>query len=143
MNSISLLVFEALNVDALQQKAIQTLLETLDAAVYTLEGRLDKSEAKDLETQKAILEQVLKDFDYDVQIIRSNFVKEVVMSILMAPFKKFVAPHVDPILQKAEDAIPEPMQNFINLKNIMDDLIRFFVGQPIDQMVEKTFPLPK
>jgi hypothetical protein len=137
-NALSAKLFSGLDVAQLQAEAETALLETMDAVMCTLEGRLEKAEAQD-----ALLEAVLLDYDYDVLIARSNYVKRVVKSVLIAAFKRLIAPVTDPIISKIDGAIPDPMDKCLNVEQIFDDIINYLVGDPIDQMVEKAYPLPK
>jgi hypothetical protein len=138
INSTSEKLFEGLDPKALQNKAETTLFETLDAAVYTLEQRLDSSDNPD-----AILEQLLEDYDHDVMIARSLYVKDVVVSTVLTGFKRLVEPVTQPIMDQIKDAIPEEMNKFLNIEKAIDDFLHFFVAQPIEQMIEKAYPFPQ
>jgi hypothetical protein len=137
MNDVSKKVFEGLDSNALKTSAENVLLETLDAAVYTLEQRLEEGQSD------TVLEEVLKDYDNDVLIARSNYVKEVVWAVFNTAFMKLVSPHTDPIISKVQNEIPEEMSKFLDIQKIFSDLVNSFIGQPICQMVEKAYPMPK
>jgi len=95
------------------------------------------------QAQDTLVEEILTDYDYDVLIARSNYVKEVVKSVLIAAFKRAIAPVTDPIISQIDGAIPDPINKFLDVEQIFEDIIYYLVGDPIDQMVEKAYPLPK
>jgi len=138
INEFSKKVFESVEPEALRVSAETLLMETVDAAIYTLEKRLEAGESQD-----TLLEEVLKDFDYDVIIARATYVKEVVWNIFTSAFKKLIAPVTDPIIQNVSNAIPEEMSQFLDIQKIFNELVDTFIGQPVGQMVEKSYPLPK
>lgn len=138
MNEMTQKVFAGLQVDKLKTSAEDALLEIVDAAIYTLETRLEAGQSS-----ATLLDEVLQDYDYDAIIARSTYVKEIVWTVFSAAFMNLVSPHTDPILQTVSNAIPEEMSSFLDVKKIFQDLVNTFVGQPISQMVEKAYPLPK
>jgi len=136
-NPLSAEMFGELEVDELQNGVVKTLLETIDAAIHTLEERFDKGQVKE-----SSLEEILLDYDHDALIARANYIKEVVKSILITGFKKIISPVTDPIIGQIDEAIPDPMNKFLKIELIYDGFISALVSEPINQSVNKAYSLP-
>jgi hypothetical protein len=130
-------VFGDLKPEDLRESAKEIMLQTLDAAAYTVELRLDDGQTND----EALLKQLIADYKHDAVVKRCEFIKEVANRLLVEPFKKLTSPVTKPVIETINDAIPEQMQEFLNVENILDKLIETLVGIPIDQVVTSSYEL--
>lgn len=129
-NQLSAKIFDEIDADELQREAEKSVLETLDAAIATLEERLDKGPAKE-----TLLDEILLDYDHDSLMAQSIYLKEVIESILTAAFKKIVAPITDPIIGKIDGAIPEAFSKFLSVEQIFDNFVAAMVAQPVEKSI--------
>lgn len=130
-------IFEGLDPYALKGQAEMAMLTTLDAAVYTLECRMEEA-GKD----PALKADVLARFDHDVQLAKGMFMKTVLRGILLFGFKKAVSPITDPIIDGFNSVIPEDVQDFVSVQGLFDEIVDLFVGEPIEKMVDGVYPKP-
>jgi hypothetical protein len=131
-------IFEAVDSSVIISDAETALLETLDAVLYTIQVRLDAGEAKE-----ALLDAVLKDYDYDSVVARADFMKNTAWNIFFAVFKKATAPVTDPAIQAFNGAVPAEVKSIIDIEKIINDIITFILREPIDKMIGAAYPLPK
>lgn len=132
-------LFDNLNPKSYQTQAESLLLEALDAAAYTVKVRLESGIAKDEQLKL----QILKDYDHDAALMRCEFVKSVARAILIPPFKKLTASVTEPVVSSVNSAIPEEMQEFLNIESLIDKFVDSFVGTTVDRAVEAAFPKPR
>lgn len=138
LKSLSEEIFGEIDVYALRAQAEEALLTTLDAAVYTLELRMEEKGQ-----DEALKAEILADFDHDVQVAKAAFAKELIRSLLIGGFKRACAPVTDPVIGPMDDMIPSDLHDIISAQGIFDEVVDLFVGDPIDSMVDGAYPPPK
>jgi hypothetical protein len=136
-NELRAKMFDGLDLLQLQSDAEMALLETIDAAVCTLEEKLETSEAQD-----SLLEEILQHYDNDALMAEANYVKEVLRTVLITAFKNTIAPITGPIIDQIDGAIPDAMSKFISIEQIFDDFVYSLVSQPVNQAVDSAYAQP-
>jgi hypothetical protein len=136
IKSLSAEVFYRLDTDALRVQAEDILIQAMDAAAYTVKVRLAEGQTKD----DQLKQQILLDYDHDTTLMRCEFIKTATRQMLINAFKMLVSNVTDPLVDQLNDNIPETMQDFLNIENIINGFIEVLVGGAIDKTVEGAFP---
>jgi len=131
-------IFEGLDSSAIISASELAVLQTVDAVAFTIEERLDAGQEKD-----KLLDTVLKEYDYDVIVARSEFMRDVVWTTMFSMFKRATASVINPAIEAYNSAVPKEVSSVLNIEKIIDDIITFLVREPIDKMIGAAYPLPK
>ncbi|CAD5117711.1 DgyrCDS6459 [Dimorphilus gyrociliatus] len=134
------LLFEHVEVMTLKQSIQDVLYRTADAVVNTIELRLkDNAEAN----SDQLLNDTLKEFDYDAEIVQAQFLVSVMQLVFVGGFKRIVNPIVEPILDTLTGFIPDEVEEFVSIQALYDDFIELFVSEPIHSVVYQEYPSAK
>uniref|UniRef100_A0A1I8HU92 DUF4132 domain-containing protein n=1 Tax=Macrostomum lignano TaxID=282301 RepID=A0A1I8HU92_9PLAT len=111
----------------------QSLLELLDAMVFTAEEETGKAESA-IES-KALLGDVLEKAKLDGVALQKSFTSGLFVELLLGKLKNKTKDFTDPILETAQSNIPESMSDIIDLQAEYEALLEVSIGAAI----EKTF----
>jgi len=114
------------------------LRKTMDNAMYTFEQKLITGEVN-LNEGKALADrlktEVLEDYKFDAQIKTVEWYVEVLKNIIMPPFEAVAGPATDALLSPINDAVPEPMKQFLDPQQMFTDLLNSIVLECIRTVV--------
>ncbi|PAA60503.1 hypothetical protein BOX15_Mlig029607g1 [Macrostomum lignano] len=111
----------------------QSLLELLDAMVFTAEEEAGKAESP-IES-KALVGDVLEKAKLDGVALQKSFASGLFVELLLGKLKNKTKDFTDPILETAQSNIPESMSDIIDLQAEYEALLEVSIGAAI----EKTF----
>jgi hypothetical protein len=112
--------------------AHDSLRSKLDNALYTFEQRLieaqEKGEKVDVERLK---ESVMADYMHDGNLARMMYYRHIIKQIVMPPLNKLAIPAAETILSPLASAIPEPMQQFLDVNEMFERVVHSVVDESI------------
>lgn len=134
------ILFEHVEVKNLKQSMQDVLFTTADAVVNTIELRLKDNDKID---KSQLLGEIFEEFDYDVEIVRAQFLVSVMQLVFFGGFKRIVNPQVEPFLDSLSSVIPDEIEDFVNVNSLYDEFIELFVSEPIESVVYDVYPNAK
>jgi len=115
---------------------------TMDNAMYTFEQKLLKSCEENegaLNDGKSLAEkckaETLEDYKFDGKLRTVEWYCEVIKKIIYPPFNAVVIPACKALLDPLNDAIPEPLRQFLDINQMFDDLINGIIDESIKTVV--------
>jgi len=108
----------------------------MDNAIYTWEQKLleaqEKGEEKDIKACADKLKAVvLSDYQADAKLASGLYYGDIIKKIVMPPFNKLVFPAAEAILDPLNSAIPEPMQQFLDINDMFQQIINGVIDDSI------------
>jgi len=136
------IVFDGIYPWSLIWTAHDTLREKLDNAIYTYEQKLLEAQGKEEKDMKACSDKmkalVLDDFKHDGTQARVLYYRDIIKEIVMPPFNKLVFPAVETILEPLNSAIPEPMQQFLDINEMFQRIVEGIIEDSISTVLSDT-----
>jgi hypothetical protein len=133
------LVFDGIYPWSLIWTAHDTLRSKLDNAIYTYEQKLLEAQGGEEKDMKGCSDKlravVLEDFKHDGNLARVIYYREIIKEIVMPPFNKVVFPAVEMILEPLNSAIPEPMQQFLDINEMFQQIVVSVIDESIDTVL--------
>uniref|UniRef100_A0A1I8HFQ5 ANK_REP_REGION domain-containing protein n=1 Tax=Macrostomum lignano TaxID=282301 RepID=A0A1I8HFQ5_9PLAT len=109
----------------------QSLLELLDAMVFTAEEEAGKAESP-IES-KALVGDVLEKAKLDGVALQKSFASGLFVELLLGKLKNKTKDFTDPILETAQSNIPESMSDIIDLQAEYEALLEVSIGAAIEK----------
>lgn len=109
-----------------------------DCAVYTWEEALQAPEYSGKHEKKialAVKNEVVPKFKHDADIATTNYFCHIVKLIVMPPFEALVHPAAKLIIDPIADQIPEPLREFLDIKQMFEDVYHSIVDASIATVV--------
>jgi len=123
-------------------KGHDQLRRTMDNAMYTFEQKLLKAHEQNesvLNEGKSLADkfkaEVLENYRYDGKIKTVEWYCEVLRNIIMPPFEAVAGPATDALLSPINEAVPEPLKQFIDPQQMFTDLLNSIVMECIRTVV--------
>lgn len=138
LKSISEEIFDEMDAYAYRAIAEEYILTTLDAALNTLEIKINELGKSGAEKNK---EFILRDYDHDTAVNLSTMSTIIIKDLLLGHVKKGLAPVVEPIFEQFNSIIPEDMQDFVSIDNLYEEVLDLLVGEPIEKVVKNAYPV--
>eukprot|EP01114_Cavostelium_apophysatum_P012893 TRINITY_DN29_c0_g1_i1.p1 TRINITY_DN29_c0_g1~~TRINITY_DN29_c0_g1_i1.p1 ORF type:complete len:553 (+),score=198.09 TRINITY_DN29_c0_g1_i1:77-1735(+) len=110
------------------------LRSKLDNAIYTFEQRLIEEQEKGQAssgTVDKLKESVMADFMADGNLARMRYYRHIIKKIVMPPLNKLAIPAAEAILSPIASAIPEPMQQFLDINDMFQQIVNGVVDDSI------------
>jgi len=118
--------------------AQDVLRKTMDNAIYTYEKRLIEAHEResDLNSYSSKLRaQIMEDYKSDSNLQRVLYYADIIKKIVYPPFNKLVIPAAEALLSPLNDAIPEPMKQFIDINDMFEQLCSNIVDESIQTVL--------
>jgi hypothetical protein len=116
------------------------LRNVLSKAFYTFEQAVDKSAAENsgsLEADvKRARDETLVKLKHDARLALGIYYKDIINSLVSPPFQKEVIPRCQSIIEPLASAVPENLQEFVDLNRMVEDLINGIVEESIAAIVD-------
>lgn len=116
------------------------IYQTTDNAVYTFEQAISKHEGDKKEAIDPIKRDVLMKFRHDSNIITMNYYAAILKAIVMPPFEALVIPAGRAIIDPLADAIPSALKDFIDIKQMFEDLYNGVIDDCIKVVLSADVP---
>jgi hypothetical protein len=107
-----------------------TIRAVTDDAIYTFEQKLLESESAASDKDK-IKAEVFADFQHDATLHTLKWYAAVFKKIIMPPLRGVVNPAVKEILSPINDAVPDPVKQFINVHKMFAEILNKLVDEII------------
>jgi len=117
----------------------------MDNALYTFEVHVcksleeDEKAAADAEASKALIARVkakvMEDYRVDGRCATTLYYGRIIKKIVMPPFNGLVIPACKEILSPLAEAIPEPLRQFIDIFQLLDDVLNGIIDGCIETVV--------
>lgn len=133
--------------------AHDVLRDKTDNAVYTWEQVLVKAKEAGQNPDKSVAkrakEEVFEKFKHDADIATTQYFCDIMKKIVMPPFEALLHPATKNIIDPLAEAVPEPLREFLDIKQMFEDLYYSIVDAAIETVVrsdqiappsEKGFP---
>lgn len=109
-----------------------------DNAVYTWEQAMLKE--KNPELAEPLKRDVIIKFRHDTDIATQKYYASILKKIVMPPFEAAVHPVSKHIIEPLADSIPEPLREFIDIKQMFEDLYKGIVMDSINVILRADAP---
>jgi hypothetical protein len=112
----------------------------MDNAIYTYQQRFiehqQKNEEKDMNSHsEKIKAQVFEDLKRDANLGRILYYADIIKKIVYPPFNKLIIPAAEKLLSPIENAIPDPMKQFIDINDMFETLVSNIVDESIQTVL--------
>jgi len=136
------IVFDGIYPWSLIWESHDTLRSKMDNAIYTYEQRILEAHGKEEKDMKGchdkVKAQVLDDFKSDGTQARVFYYRDIIKQIVMPPFNKIVFPAVETVLEPLNSAIPEPMQQFLDINEMFQRIVEGIIDDSISTVLSDT-----
>eukprot|EP01111_Echinosteliopsis_oligospora_P016493 TRINITY_DN687_c0_g1_i1.p1 TRINITY_DN687_c0_g1~~TRINITY_DN687_c0_g1_i1.p1 ORF type:complete len:601 (+),score=172.61 TRINITY_DN687_c0_g1_i1:144-1946(+) len=122
--------------------ATSAIRKTTDNAVYTWEQCLVKAgdgAGSDKAQQEKFKQETLAKFKHDADLATHKFSAKVMKLILLPPFEALLHPAAKHIIEPIASAIPDALQEFIDIKQNFEDLYNGILDDAITSVVNHSF----
>jgi len=116
-------------------KGHHKIYSTTDKAVYTFEKGVTESREKE-----GVKREVLEKFRHDGNIVIMNYYSTIMREIVLPPFEKIIHPLAKPIIEPLADAVPEPFKDFIDIRQMFEDLYHGVIDDSIRIILSSDVP---
>jgi hypothetical protein len=128
-------IFDGIYPWSLIWTAHDTIRGKMDNAIYTYEQKLLEAQGKEEKDMKGCSDKlralVLEDFKHDGNLARVIYYRDIIKEIVMPPFNKVVFPAVETILEPLNSAIPEPLQQFLDINEMFQRIVEGIIDDSI------------
>jgi len=132
-------IFDGISPWSLIWKSHDVLREKMDNAIYTYEQKLLEAqggEEKDIKgASEKIRASVFEDFKHDAKIARVKWYRHIIKQIVMPPFNKVIFPATEAALDPLNSAIPDPMQQFLDINEMFESIVVGIIDDSIDTVL--------
>jgi len=122
--------------------AQDVLRKTMDNAIYTYEKRLIEAQENgesDLNSfSNKLRVQLLEDYKTDSNLERVLYYADIIKKIVYPPFNKLIIPAAEKLLAPLDNAIPEPLKQFIDINDIFEQLCSNIVDESIQTVLSSS-----
>jgi len=118
--------------------AQDVLRKTMDNAIYTYEKKIVEAQEteSDLNSYSNKLRvQILDDYKSDSNLQRVLYYADIIKKIVYPPFNKLIIPAAEKLLSPINDAIPEPMKQFIDINDMFEQLCSNIIDESIQTVL--------
>jgi len=77
----------------------------------------------------------LDDYKHDAKIARVKWYRHIIKQIVMPPFNKIIFPATEAALDPLNSAIPEPMQQFLDINEMFESIVVGIIDDSIDTVL--------
>eukprot|EP01110_Echinostelium_bisporum_P013283 TRINITY_DN876_c0_g1_i1.p1 TRINITY_DN876_c0_g1~~TRINITY_DN876_c0_g1_i1.p1 ORF type:complete len:563 (-),score=262.92 TRINITY_DN876_c0_g1_i1:213-1901(-) len=136
------LVFQDIYPWGLIWKAQNYFRKHTDRAVYTWEKLIKDNEVKDKASATKYKEEVLVKFRHDGELATTIYFAKIMKLIVMPPFEALLIPAAKVAIDPLAEAVPEALKDFLDIKQMFEDLYNGIVDAAIDTILasDKTHP---
>jgi len=119
--------------------AHDTLRGKMDNAMYTFEQKLIEEQGKEEKDMKACADKlralILEDYKSDATLARILYYRDILKEIVMPPFNKLVFPAAEALLAPLNDAIPEPVKEFLDINEMFQRIVEGVIEDSISTVL--------
>jgi len=120
--------------------AHDVLRKKMDNAIYTYEQKLleaqEKGEEKDVKALSHKLKHlILQDYQADGNLARVIYYRDIIKTIVMPAFNKLVYPACETLLSPLENAIPDPMKQFLDVNDMFERVCEGVIDDSISTVL--------
>jgi len=119
-------------------KGHDSVYRHVDNAVYTWEQAMLKE--RNPELAEPIKRDVIIKYRHDTDIAMMTYYMKILKTIIMPPFEALVHPVAKHIIEPLAEAIPEPFREFIDIKQMFEDLYTGIVEDSINVVLRADGP---
>jgi len=119
-------------------KGHDSVYKHVDNAVYTWEQAMLKE--RNPELAEPIKRDVIIKYRHDTDIAVMNYYAKILKLIIMPPFEAAVHPVAKHIIEPLADSIPGPLKEFIDIKQMFEDLYTGIVSDSINVVLRADGP---
>lgn len=119
-------------------KGHDSVYKHVDNAVYTWEQAMLKEKRDDLAEQHK--RDVIIKYRHDTDIAVMRYYAKILKLIILPPFEAAVHPVTKHIIEPLANSIPEPLREFIDIKQMFEDLYKGIVSDSINVVLRADGP---
>lgn len=119
-------------------KGHDSVYKHVDNAVYTWEQAMLKEKRDDLAEQHK--RDVIIKYRHDTDIAVMRYYAKILRLIILPPFEAAVHPVTKHIIEPLANSIPEPLREFIDIKQMFEDLYKGIVADSINVVLRADGP---
>jgi len=119
-------------------KGHDSVYKHVDNAVYTWEQAMLKEKRDDL--AEPIKRDVIIKYRHDTDIAVMRYYAKILKLIILPPFEAAVHPVTKHIIEPLANSIPEPLREFIDIKQMFEDLYKGIVSDSINVVLRADGP---
>jgi len=119
-------------------KAHNLVYKHTDNAVYTWEQAMLKE--KNPELAEPIKRDVIIKYRHDTDIATNKYYAHILKKIVLPPFEAVVHPVAKHLIEPLADAIPQPLREFIDIKQMFEDLYKGILRDSIQIVLRADGP---
>jgi len=105
------------------------LRSKMDNAIYTYEMKVLEAIERGEKPASDLKVQVLSDFQSDGSLARIIYYRDILKKIVMPPLNQLAIPAAEVILSPLASAIPEPMQQFLDVNDMFQRIVESVVDE--------------
>jgi len=119
-------------------KGHDSVYRHVDSAVYTWEQEMLKNRRDDL--AEPIKRDVIIKYRHDTDIAVMRYYAKILRLIILPPFEAAVHPVTKHIIEPLAESIPAPLREFIDIKQMFEDLYKGIVADSINVVLRADGP---
>jgi len=119
-------------------KGHDSVYKHIDNAVYTWEQAMLKQEGGDL--AEPLKRDVIIKYRHDTDIAVMNYYAKILKTIILPPFEAAIHPIAKRLIDPLAESIPQPLREFIDIKQMFEDLYNGIVDDSIAVVLRSDGP---